>query len=96
MRELLDFISYLITLYIYVIIATAVMSWLIAFNVVNLYNPLVRSIWQALNALTEPLQRPIRRMLPDMGGVDVSPVVLILACMFVQLVVIPNVAKVVT
>jgi YggT family protein len=96
MRELLDFISYLITLYIYVIIATAVMSWLIAFNVVNLYNPLVRSIWQALNALTEPLQRPIRRMLPDMGGVDVSPVVLILACMFVQLVIIPNVAKVVT
>jgi YggT family protein len=96
MRELLDFISYLITLYIYVIIATAVMSWLIAFNVVNLYNPLVRSIWQALNALTEPLQRPIRRMLPDMGGVDISPVVLILACMFVQLVVIPNVAKVVT
>lgn len=96
MRELLDFISYLITLYIYVIIATAVMSWLIAFNVVNLYNPLVRSIWQALNALTEPLQRPIRRMLPDMGGVDISPVVLILACMFVQLVIIPNVAKVVT
>jgi YggT family protein len=96
MRELLDFISYLITLYIYVIIATAVMSWLIAFNVVNLYNPLVRSIWQALNAVTEPLQRPIRRMLPDMGGVDISPVVLILACMFVQLVIIPNVAKVVT
>jgi YggT family protein len=96
MHELLDFISYLITLYIYVIIATAVMSWLIAFNVVNLYNPLVRSIWQALNALTEPLQRPIRRMLPDMGGVDISPVVLILACMFVQLVILPNVAKVVT
>src|SRR6516162_2442773 len=96
MLELFGFISSLITLYIYIIIAGAVMSWLIAFNVVNLYNPLVRSIWQALNALTEPLQRPIRRMLPDMGGVDISPVVLILACMFVQLVVIPNMAKIVT
>ena len=95
MLELLSFISYLITLYIYVIIASAVMSWLIAFNVVNLYNPLVRSIWQALNAFTEPLQRPIRRMLPDMGGVDISPIVLILGCVFVQSVVLPNVAKLV-
>jgi YggT family protein len=93
MIELLGFISSLIQLYIYVIIAGAVMSWLIAFNVVNLYNPLVRSIWQALNAVTEPLLRPIRRMLPDLGGVDISPVILILACWFVQQVVLVNIAK---
>ncbi|HEY7083966.1 MAG TPA: YggT family protein [Hyphomicrobiaceae bacterium] len=93
MLELLSFISSLITLYIYIIIAGAVMSWLMAFNVVNAYNPLVRSIWQGLNALTEPLLRPIRRWMPDLGGIDVSPVVLILACAFVQTVVIPNVAK---
>src|SRR5581483_7699585 len=85
----------MIQLYIYVIIAGAVMSWLIAFNVVNLYNPLVRSIWQALNAVTEPLLRPIRRMMPDLGGVDISPVILILACWFVQQVVLPNIAKIV-
>jgi len=93
MIELLGFISSLITLYIYIIIAGAVMSWLIAFNVVNHYNPLVRSIWQALNALTEPLLRPIRRLMPDLGGIDISPVVLILACAFVQAVVLPNLAK---
>jgi YggT family protein len=93
MLELLGFISSLITLYIYIIIAGAVMSWLMAFNVVNAYNPLVRSIWQALNALTEPLLRPIRRWMPDLGGIDISPIVLILACAFVQSVVIPNIAK---
>ena len=93
MLELLSFISSLITLYIYVIIASAVMSWLIAFNVVNPYNQFVRSIWQALNALTEPLLRPIRRWMPDLGGIDISPVVLILLCAFVQTVVLPNIAK---
>jgi YggT family protein len=93
MIELLSFISSLITLYIYVIIAGAVMSWLIAFNVVNPYNQVVRSIWQALNALTEPLLRPIRRWMPDLGGIDISPVVLILLCAFVQTVVLPNIAK---
>jgi YggT family protein len=95
MLELLNFISSLITLYIYVIIAGAVMSWLIAFNVVNPYNQFVRSIWQALNALTEPLLRPIRRWMPDLGGIDISPVVLILACAFVQSVVIENLKKLV-
>jgi YggT family protein len=93
MLELLNFLSTLITLYIYVIIAGAVMSWLIAFNVVNPYNPFVRSVWQMLNAFTEPLLRPIRRYMPDMGGVDVSPVVLILSCVFVQSVLLPNLAK---
>lgn len=93
MLELLSFISSLITLYIYVIIASAVMSWLIAFNVVNPYNQFVRSIWQGLNALTEPLLRPIRRFMPDLGGIDISPVVLILLCAFVQTVILPNLAK---
>jgi YggT family protein len=93
MLELLSFISSLITLYIYVIIASAVMSWLIAFNVVNPYNQFVRSIWQALNALTQPLLRPIQRWMPDLGGIDISPVVLILLCAFVQTVVLPNIAK---
>jgi YggT family protein len=80
----------LITLYVYIIIAGAVMSWLIAFNVVNPYNQFVRAVWQGLNAMTEPLLRPIRRLMPDLGGIDVSPVVLILACWFVQIVVIGN------
>ena len=93
MIELLGFISSLIQLYIYIIIAGAVMSWLIAFNVVNPYNPFVRSIWQGLTALTEPVLRPIRRRMPDLGGIDISPVILIVICWFVQAVVLVNLAK---
>ncbi len=97
MIELLGFISYLITLYTYIVIAGVVMSWLIGFNVINLHNPVVRTLWDAVNAVTEPLLRPIRRfinrMLPDLRGIDISPIFLLLACYFVQSVVIPNIAK---
>jgi YggT family protein len=81
---LLEFISYLITLYTYVIIANVILSWLMAFGVVNPYNPTVRAVWQALNLLVEPLLRPIRNMLPNLGAIDISPIVLLLACVFVQ------------
>ena len=99
MLELLSFISYLITLYTYIVIAGVIMSWLISFNVINLYNPVVRTIWDAINAVTEPLLRPIRRftqrLLPDLRGIDISPIFLLLGCMFVQSVIIPNIAKLV-
>jgi YggT family protein len=93
MLELLGFINYLITLYTYVIIAAVIVSWLMAFGVVNPYNPIVRSIWQGLNAVTEPLLGPIRNAMPNMGGLDISPVVLLLICYFIQTVVLPNIAK---
>lgn len=93
MIELLGFISYLITLYTYVIIAGVVLSWLMAFGIVNPYNQTVRAIDRALSALTEPLLRPIRNILPSMGAVDLSPLVLLLGCFFVQSVVLPNIAK---
>jgi YggT family protein len=96
MIELLRFISYLIDLYTYVIIGGVVMSWLMAFGVINSSNPMVRSVWEALNAVTEPLLGPIRRALPNMGGIDISPIVLLLGCYFVQSVVLPNIAKIVT
>jgi YggT family protein len=88
MIPLLLFIDYLINLYVWVIIASVIVSWLIAFNIVNPYNPFVRSVWQALGALTEPLLRPIRRYMPDLGGLDISPIVLLLACYFLRSVVI--------
>lgn len=90
--RILSFISYLITLYTWIIIASVVLSWLMAFNVVNAYNPFVRSLWGALNAMTEPLLRPIRRVLPDLGGIDLSPLVLLLGVHFVRSVVIPSIA----
>jgi YggT family protein len=93
MRELLGFIDLIISLYVWIIIASAIMSWLIAFNVINPYNQFVRSLWSAFNALTEPFLRPIRRFLPDLGGIDISPMVLILICWFIQIVVLPNLAK---
>jgi YggT family protein len=93
MIELLGFISYLITLYTYIVIANVILSWLMAFGVVNPYNSTVRAIWQALNALVEPLLRPIRNILPNMGGIDLSPIVLLLGCFFIQSVVLPNIAK---
>jgi len=78
MRALLDVILLILHLYSYVIIIVAILSWLIAFNVINIYNDVVRSIWNALNAITEPVLRPIRRMLPTLGGIDISPVILLL------------------
>ncbi len=93
MLELLAFISYLLTLYIYVLIAMAVMSWLIAFNVVNPRSPIVHGIGEFLFRITDPLLRPIRNFLPNLGGIDVSPVILILLILFIQNVIIPNIAK---
>lgn len=93
MLELLAFISYLLTLYIYVLIAAAVLSWLFAFNVVNARNPIVAAIGEFLYRITEPLLRPIRNLLPAMGGIDISPVILILVIVFIQSVIIPNLAR---
>jgi YggT family protein len=93
MIELLGFISYLITLYTYIVIASVILSWLMAFGIVNPYNPTVRAIDRALSALTEPLLRPIRAIMPNLGAVDISPLVLLLCCFFIQSVVLPNIAK---
>jgi YggT family protein len=90
--RLLAFVDYLIALYVWIIIAGVILSWLLAFNVVNAYNPFVRSLWNALNAVTEPLLRPIRRILPDLGGIDISPVILLLGCYFVRSVILPSIA----
>ena len=72
-------------LYWWVIIIMAVMSWLLAFDVINMRNEFVRSIWNGINALTEPALRPIRRFLPPIGGMDISPIVLLLLLSFVQM-----------
>jgi YggT family protein len=95
MIELLGFISYLITLYTYVVIASVVISWLIGFGVINAHNQTVRAIAHAVDALTEPFLRPIRRMMPNLGAIDISPIVLLLICFFIQSVLLPNIAKLV-
>jgi YggT family protein len=74
----------LIELVTWVVIASAIASWLVAFGVVNMRNQVVRTIVETLYRLTEPMLRPIRRMLPNFGGIDISPVVLILGLMLIR------------
>ena len=84
MRALLEVILIALQLYTYLIIASAILSWLVAFNVVNTRNDVVRSVWNFLDAVTEPALRPIRRILPNLGGIDISPVILILLIIFIE------------
>ena len=74
----LQVIDLLLRVVIYIIIAQAILSWLVAFNVINLQSDFVRSFMTALDRMTEPLYRPIRRILPDFGGLDFSPLVVLL------------------
>jgi len=84
MAELIGFIVYLLQLFIWVIIIQAILSWLVAFNVVNTSNRFVHAVLTGLDRLLNPLLRPIRRLLPDMGGIDLSPLLLILGIMLTQ------------
>ena len=77
-------ISQLIWLYIYILIASAVLSWLVAFNVINTRNDFVRNLAHFLYMVTEPVLRPIRSILPDLGGIDISPVILMIGLIFLE------------
>ncbi|MBD8892062.1 YggT family protein [Roseibium litorale] len=95
MRAILDVVLLVLQLYTYVIIASAIFSWLYAFNIINSSNQLVYSIGQMLYNLTEPALRPIRRVMPNLGGIDLSPIALLLLIFLIQNVIIryvyPNV-----
>jgi YggT family protein len=88
MIPLLDFIAMVITLYMWIVILSAILSWLIAFDVINRRNQVVYTIADTLYRMTEPALRPIRRYMPELGGIDISPVVLILLLIFLRDVVI--------
>ncbi|MBB5519403.1 YggT family protein [Amphiplicatus metriothermophilus] len=75
----------LIQLYIIVIIVTVILSWLLAFNVVNRHNRFVDAVWRTCLALTEPALRPIRNFLPSLGGIDLSPIILLIAVNALQI-----------
>ena len=95
MRAILDVILLILQIYVWLLIAAANLSWLVAFNVVNTRNQFVASVGEFLFRITEPALRPIRSILPNLGGIDVSPVVLILIIFFIQNVIVryiyPNV-----
>jgi len=84
MHSLIWLIITLIDIYIYVIIAMVILSWLFAFNVVNFNNQFVRQLHHIITQLTEPVLEPIRRVLPNLGGIDLSPIVLLLGLFFIK------------
>jgi YggT family protein len=77
MHPILYLINIVVEIVVWIVIASAIMSWLVAFGVVNMRNQFIRMVAETLYRLTEPMLRPIRRMLPNLGGVDISPVVLL-------------------
>lgn len=83
---LFEIVSYLISIIVTVVIVQFVLGLLISFNVVNLHNQFVAAIWQAVNAILEPLLRPVRRMMPDTGAIDFSPMILIIGLTIVRIV----------
>jgi YggT family protein len=95
MRALFLVIDLALQLYIYLLVAAAVLSWLIAFNVVNVRNQFVGMVADFLYRITEPALRPIRNVMPNLGGIDISPVILIFIIIFIRyiilLYIIPNV-----
>ncbi len=84
MQSLLILVDTVLNLYLWCIIISAVLSWLTAFNVINTHNQVVHTIYNFLYRITEPALKPIRRWVPNLGGIDVSPVVLILLIVFVR------------
>jgi YggT family protein len=90
MLRLLLFINELLNLYLFVLLVTAVLSWLVAFNVVNTRHPVVSIVGDILYRVTEPVLKPMRRYIPNAGGLDLSFLVLILIILFVQQVIIGN------
>ena len=84
MNSLIWLFDTIVRLYIYVLIASAVLSWLVTFNVVNVRNPIVAQIGDVLYRLTEPVLRPIRNILPNLGGIDISPIILVLLLLFIS------------
>ena len=84
MQSLGSLIVSVIQIYIWLLVGSALLSWLLAFNVLNPRNQIVYTIADFLYRVTEPALRPIRRFVPGLGGIDISPVVLILVLIFLQ------------
>ncbi|SOH93407.1 YggT family protein [Monaibacterium marinum] len=90
MTSILMILLYAIKIFYYIVIAHVVMSWLITFNVLNLHQPLVYQIWSGLNRLLEPIYGRIRNFLPNMGGLDLAPLVVFFGLYALQTIIINN------
>jgi YggT family protein len=78
-----DLINFILQLYIYVIIASVAVSWLIVFEVINVRNPQAKNLVRLLDRLTDPVYRPLRRYIPPLGGIDITPIIVIFIILYV-------------
>jgi YggT family protein len=92
MTSLFQILMLIINIVWFILIAHIIMSWLINFQVLNLRQPLVAQLWYGLNRLLEPLYGPIRRVLPDMGGLDLAPLVVLIGIYAIRIVLINNIS----
>jgi YggT family protein len=91
MLSIYQILNLLLDVLFWIIMIQIVLSWLVSFNVINTHNDFVRQFLYALDRVTEPLYRPIRRILPDFGGLDFSPMVVLLAISILQKILLPNI-----
>ena len=92
MTSLYQILMMILNIAQFLILAQVIMSWLVNFQVLNIRQPLVRQIWDGLNRLLEPLYAPIRRILPPMGGLDLAPLIVLIAIYALQIVLRNNIA----
>ncbi len=92
MASFLTLFNFAVDICFWIILIQVIMSWLINFDVINLRQPFVWQVWQALNRITGPVYRPIRRMLPDLGGLDVAPIIVLFGLYALQVIVYNNLA----
>ena len=90
MTSIASILLFVISIAWWIIIIQAIMSWLISFNVLNIRQPFVYQVWSALNRVTEPIYRPIRNVLPSMGGLDLSPIVVLIGLYALRVVIVNN------
>ena len=81
---LLQTLSLVLTIVWWIFLIMIIMSWLISFNVINTRNDFVAAVWRVINAITEPILKPIRKVIPPMGGLDLSPIIVFVAIFFLQ------------
>ena len=84
MIPILNTLMFALNIYIWILIANAIFSWLYAFNVINTHSEFVRQLWQVLERITEPLYAPIRRIMPDFGGIDLTPMVVLILLIIIR------------
>ena len=90
MQSLLQILLLILDVAWFIMIVHIIMSWLISFQVLNLYQPFVRQVWDGLNRLLEPIYQPIRRYMPNTGGLDLAPLVALIALYAIRIILINN------